>query len=294
MNYEKYLEKNCKSLKGKWVALTGSTGGLGKYIASFVARLGGNLILLNRNVKKSEQQAKLLQESFGVETKIFKVDMADMNSVRNTCEKLQSEKIDFLILNAGAYSLPREKADTGYDVVYQINFISPYFMVKELLGGLSKNAGRVVVVGSIAHKYSNINSRDVDFSNEKAPRKVYGNAKRFLMFSLTRLFSQEKNASLVLAHPGITPTNITSHYSKFVQAVVKYPMKMIFTSPRKSSLNIIKSMFCETNQNQWVGPRFFNIWGKPKIKSLNTCRVDEQNKIFEIAENIYQNLKKID
>ena len=167
-------------------------------------------------------------------------------------------------------------------------------MVKELIEGLSENSGRVVVVGSIAHKYSRINSKDIDFSNEKAPRKVYGNAKRFLMFSLTRLFSQEKKASLVLAHPGITPTNITSHYSKFVQAVVKYPMKMIFTSPRKSSLNIIKSMFCEIKQNQWVGPRFFNIWGKPKIKSLNTCGVEEQNEIFEIAENIYKNLKKFD
>jgi ASC-1-like (ASCH) protein len=163
-------------------------------------------------------------------------------------------------------------------------------MAKKLLPNLQ--GGKVIVVGSIAHKYSKIKTDDIDFSGVKAPRKVYGNAKRFLMFSLETLF---KNAGVeyAIAHPGITPTNITSHYPKWISAIIKYPMKWIFTSPQKAGLNIMKAMFSPMEQNTWIGPRIFNIWGKPKLQKLNTCKEEEQNQIFKIAEEIYQQSDKI-
>lgn len=291
MNYQKYLQKNFKSLDGKWIALTGSTGGLGGEIASFVAGLGGNLILLDRNAKKSEDHAEKLRELYKIEVKTINVDMSDLKSVKAMCEKLKLEKVDVVVLNAGAYSLPRQKGDSGYDVVYQINFISPYYIVKEMLNNLRENKGKVVVVGSIAHKYSQIKEEDIDFSSEKAPRKVYGNAKRFLMFSLERLLQNENDVAYSIAHPGITPTNITSHYSKFIQAIVKYPMKMIFSSPKKASLSILKGIFEDCSFNTWIGPRYFNIWGKPSIKNLKTCKEDEKDEIFKIAEKVYKELK---
>ena len=54
MNIRKWLAKNTHGLKGKTVALTGSTGGLGLELSSHLARLGANLILLDRNSKRSE------------------------------------------------------------------------------------------------------------------------------------------------------------------------------------------------------------------------------------------------
>lgn len=291
MKIEKWLKENTESLKGKWIALTGSTGGLGGHIASFVAGLGGNLIFLDRNETRSLKHAEKIKAEFGGDVKTIKVDMVEINSVQKMCENLKNESVDYLILNAGAYSLPREKSSEGWDNVFQINFVSPYYIVKEMLPLLRGRGAKVVVVGSIAHKYSHINENDIDFSYVKAPRKVYGNAKRFLMYSLFKLFEKEERVSFSIAHPGITPTNITSHYPKFIRAIVKYPMKMIFTSPEKASLNVIKGMFANLSPNSWIGPQVCNIWGKPKIKELKSCTEQESKKIFEIAEKIYYERK---
>ena len=60
MKYEKWINENCSRLDGKTVCITGSTGGLGTVVANELAYLGANLILANRNKKKSEKQKEEL------------------------------------------------------------------------------------------------------------------------------------------------------------------------------------------------------------------------------------------
>ena len=166
-------------------------------------------------------------------------------------------------------------------------------MVKELLPYLrEKKDAKVVVVGSIAHNYSKINTSSIDFAENKKCSKVYGNAKRYLMFSLFELFKYEKNVKLSICHPGITYTNITSHYPKIINVIIKYPMKLIFTSAKKASLTTLSGIFDDTQYHSWIGPRVFNIWGYPKKRRLKTVTVVESKRIGEIAENIYKSIKK--
>jgi hypothetical protein len=79
-----------------------------------------------------------------------------MHSVECAVDILNQNCPDFLIHNAGAYSIPRFKTDQGVDNVFQINFLAPYYMTRELLPELQKRNGRVIFVGSIAHNYSKI------------------------------------------------------------------------------------------------------------------------------------------
>lgn len=290
MKIEKWIENNTDSLCGKTVAITGSTGGLGGHVCKNLASLGANLIFVDRNEKRSRQHAEEIEKQYNVSVKSFIADMAKIEEVDAVAEALNKENVDILIINAGAYSLPREKSSMGYDQVFQINFISPYYLTKRLLSKLKERNGKVVVVGSIAHGYSKICEEDVDFSKVKAPRKVYGNAKRYLMFGLERLLKNE-GVKYSVAHPGITPTNITSHYPKFVSKIIKHPMKWIFTSPSKAGLNIVKAVFEDLNEGFWIGPKIFNIWGKPQIKTLKSCENLEKDKIFEIAERIFAEVK---
>ena len=153
---------------------------------------------------------------------------------------------------------------------------------------IEERKGRVIAVSSIAHNYSKIDEKDIDFSGYKAASKAYGNAKRFLTFSLFGLFKDSESLSIV--HPGITFTNITAHYPKFIFAIIKYPMKVIFMKPKKAALSIIKGIFENTTQNEWIGPRIFNVWGKPLKKALKTCKEKEAQKIQEITEEIYKKL----
>lgn len=288
MNYTKWFENNTLSLQGKTVALTGSTGGIGNELCKYLLGLGAGLVLIDRNKSRSEELQKKLKSEFeNANIRGITADLEDIDSVKKACEQLVTMDVDIFIHNAGAYSIPRHKCSTGYDNVFQINFVSPYFMIMKLLPMLRQRNGKVVVVGSIAHNYSVTDVNDIDFSTRKKASLVYGNAKRYLMFALNELFKNEENVKFAIAHPGITFTNITAHYPKLIFAIIKNPMKVIFMKPKKASLSVIKAIFDDCGYCRWIGPRFFDVWGLPSNKLLKTCNETEREQINKIANDIY-------
>jgi NAD(P)-dependent dehydrogenase (short-subunit alcohol dehydrogenase family) len=292
MNFSSWIQANTTSLKGKTIAITGSTGGLGKEICKHIASLGANIILIDRNKDKSENHMKAIISSFpNVSVSCINANFENIESVKRAVEHLKKHHIDIFIQNTGTYNIPRYECSTGYDNVFQINFVSPYYIIKELLPQIKKRKGRVVVVGSISHRFCRADINDIDFSKVNSDIMVYGNSKRYLMYSLYELFKEEKGISLSIVHPGITPTNITAGYPKLVSKIIKYPMKIIFTSPEKASLSVVRGIFEKTEYHTWIGPKVFNIWGFPTKSTLNTCSIEESEYISDIAEKIYEKCK---
>lgn len=284
MNIKKWLDKNTTGLEGKRVVISGSTGGLGRELCFYLSELKAELILLDRNKKKSEAFAEELRaKNPDLKVSHLTADMSDMESVYRTADRLSRMEIDFLILNAGAYSIPRYVCDSGYLNIYQINFVSPYYLARRLISGIESRGGKIVAVGSIAHNYSKIDERDMDFRTRRQASKVYGNAKRYLTYGLFALNSP----AVSVAHPGISFTGITDHYPPLIFALIKHPMKIIFPHPRVACLSVLKGMFTDCKPNEWIGPSLFDVWGKPSVKPLKTARPTEASKIAEITEEIY-------
>ena len=272
-------------LCGKTVAITGSTGGIGRELCRLLLAAGARLILLDRSAEKSAALQQMLKAEFPyAELTRIPLVLDDMTSVKAACAQLEELPIDILIHNAGAYSIPRYITSAGCDNVFQINALAPYYITKYLLPQLRERGGRVIAVGSIAHRYSKTDPNDVDFATRRASSLVYGNAKRRLMFALYELFREETNASLAVCHPGITLTNITSHYPKWIFALIKYPMKVIFMSPHKAALSILQGCAEPCGYHEWIGPRWFDIWGLPKKRQLRSCTDAECHVIYEAME----------
>ncbi len=287
MNYNKWIKQNTTSLKGKTVAVSGATGGIGTALCNYLAYLGANLVCLDRNADKSNKLINDLKLKYsGLTARHITLDLENFDRVIEVTQQLKNIDIDYLILNAGAYKIPRHKCSTGYDNVFQINFVSPFYLVRKLAPQIKARGGRVVAVSSIAHNYSKIDINDIDFSTRKASSLVYGNAKRILTFSLFNFFGGDNTLSVV--HPGITLTNITAHYPKLVFAVIKHPMKIIFMSPKKASLCVLYGLFNGCRKNEWIGPSWFNVWGLPQKKKLHTCTCSEALQIYNIAKCIYK------
>lgn len=290
--YKKWLTENTERLDGKTVAITGSTGGLGKELARYLASLGASLILVDRSYKRSEEHKRALEAEFpDVSVKLITADLADFDSVKAAGELLLRERVDFLIHNAGAYSIPRTVCTTGYDNVFQINFVSPYYLTRTLMKPIKERGGKIIIVGSIAHNYSKTDNTDIDFKTRKKASRVYGNAKRYVMFSSYALKENEYCPEISVTHPGITFTGITSHYPKLIFALIKHPMKIIFMRRDKAALSILRGVFKSTSKNEWIGPRLFNVWGLPKKKSLTTVSESEYEFIKETTNEIYEGLK---
>ena len=275
-----------KDLVGKTVAVTGATGGIGLPLCKKLLALGTKLILVDRNKNKSlALRDSLLKQFENAEISHVTADLADIKSVKSATEELLKLDIDYFIHNAGAYSIPRYITENGFDNVFHINFVAPFYMIKKLLPLIKEKGGRIIATGSIAHRYNKTNMADFDFRNSKKASCVYGNAKRFLMFSLYKLFENEQEY-LSIVHPGITFTGITDHYPKLIFALIKHPMKIIFMKPKKACLSTVEGLFIHTPYSYWIGPRFFDIWGKPKLSKVKTDK-DEVNIIFNKAEEIY-------
>ena len=291
MKNDKWLNKNAESLSGKRVAISGATGGIGRELCFILAELGAALVLVNRSLTRAKAlEADLINQYPTLEISHVFADLENMESVKAAADELISLEIDYLILNAGAYSIPRKICESGYDNVFQINFISPYYLSRRLLPDIEKRGGRVVAVSSIAHNYSKIDKDDIDFSKRTRASLVYGNAKRHLTYSLLSQFSD--SGSIGISHPGITFTNITAHYPKLIFAIIKYPMKIIFMKPRIAARSIIRAIYDSTGKYEWIGPSLFNVWGNPKKKELRTASAKEIEEISSIAEKIYQEISK--
>ena len=289
MSINKWIKCHTHSLEGKKVAVSGATGGIGRELCAHLASLGASLVLVDRNQRKSAELEEALKKRFpSLSVTRIRADMESLEDVKAAARELVAMEIDYLILNAGAYHIPRHVCHSGYNNVFQINYVSPYFLARALLPHISARGGRIVAVGSIAHNYSKTDMADLDFSGRTKSSLVYGNAKRQLMFSLLSLDSE----SIVLTHPGITLTGITAHYPKLIFALIKHPMKVIFMSPKKASLCILAGLFQNSPKRGWIGPRLFDVWGLPKAKALATCSEDEQRRIAEVAEQIYASLSQ--
>ena len=159
-------------------------------------------------------------------------------------------------------------------------------MIRRLLGHIE----HAVVVGSVAHTYSKIDLDDIDFRTRSAASRAYGNAKRFLMGAMWGL--AREGASVSVVHPGITFTNITAHYPKLVFALIKHPMKVIFMKPARAALSILAGVFQKTQAYEWIGPKWFRVWGLPKKERLNTVCEEELEKIVQTSQEIYRKLEE--
>ena len=291
MTVATWIKKNTTSLAGKTIAVSGSTGGLGHALCESLVALGAQLVLLDRNGEKVNALISRLRRKYpDCRVGYVLMDLSDMASVDAAAEILRYKSIDVLICNAGAYAVPRFITSSGLDNVFQINFAAPYYLVRRLAPVLAARQGRVVLVGSIAHNYSKTDPDDVDFRTRKKASLVYGNAKRYLMFAAYCLFADREDVTLSVTHPGIAVTGITAHYPKWLYAIIKYPMKIIFMKPRRACLSILRGVFEPTASCEWIGPRVFDVWGLPRKHTLRTCDAQEQAYICDQAERIYADL----
>lgn len=290
---ELWLKSNCTDLKDKRIVVTGATGGLGKEICLILAKLHANIIIACRNKNKADKLIEDIKEKY-TDAKIdfVELDFTNLRTVKKCITELKKYNgIDVLINNAGIYNVPVETLDSGYNNIFQVNHLYTYYFTKELLRELEKKENSsCITLGSVAHNYSKLNQEDISFLNQHKPSKIYGNSKRFLMFSLFELF-KDKKVKLAIVHPGVTLTNMTNHYPKAINWLVKLGIKLLFPSPNFAVLSVINGIYESTSYHEWIGPRHFNIWGSPKKSKLKTCSEEESQKIYKITEDIIKEIK---
>ncbi len=148
--------------KGKVVAITGASSGLGKQMAEGYAQCGANLVLLARRVERLEDTAKDLEAKFGIKVLPVKCDVTSEESINAAVAAVEKEfgHCEVLVNDAGGEKgtgtplLDYKKEDWEYTLNLDLTSI---FAVTKAFGNLMKKAmadgkqkyGRVINIASI-------------------------------------------------------------------------------------------------------------------------------------------------
>ena len=276
----------------KKVAITGSTGGLGVEICDMLAKRGFDLVLVDRNPKKSRDNAERLKCSYpSISIETVSCDLTDISDVKRAAAELCEKKVDALVLNSGIYNVPVYKCGSGYNNVFQVNFISQYYLARKL-AEISPELKKVIAMSSIALNYSKTDESDPDFSTRRSAAKIYGNSKRYLTFALFEHFKENGGAKLCVVHPGVTLTNMTNHYPKAINWLVRIGIKILFPSPKKALRSFVAALSDDCADGEWIGPAILGVWGKPKKNVLNGCSENERKYIGKVADRIFEETEK--
>ena len=193
--------------------VTGANSGLGLVTATELARHGAHVVLAVRNTAAGQEAARRI----GGETEVRELDLASLASVRAFAAKLAADHpaIDLLVNNAGVVLLgPRRTSPDGFELQLATNLLGHFALTGLLLANLTAaSAARVVNLSSITHRNAHLDFDDLMFERDYRAAPAYGRSKL-----ATTIFGLELDRRLraagspivsVLAHPGLTRTNLT-------------------------------------------------------------------------------------
>ena len=136
------------------VFVTGSTGGLGREVALALAAAGDHVILHGRNEERAKAVLEAIESDGNGSARFYRADLASLADTRQLAESILADydRLDVLVNNAGVF-LPdqaeRIVTDDGYELHFQVNYLSGYLLADLLMPLLEASApARIINVAS--------------------------------------------------------------------------------------------------------------------------------------------------
>ena len=138
---------------GQFILITGGTKGIGKAVASCLAKAGHNLLLTYASDESAAIRAvNGLQQQFGVEVDSLQADISDKNTIDKIEQYLDDRdiRLEAVVFNAGLTCRdPFEELDMAeWERVFFANVHFPVFLLQRIVNRISKG-GSIVFTGSL-------------------------------------------------------------------------------------------------------------------------------------------------
>lgn len=200
---KKWTARDLPDLTGQTWLITGPTNGIGLEAAKMAAARGASLVLAARNLQRAEQLAEVLG---GAE--VIHLNLDSLACVREAAAQVGD--IDVLINNAGLSTDRRETTHDGFERILGVNFLAPFHFTNLILPKVAK---RIIILGSVAHQWGDINLDDPNFEHRRWTRRTaYAQSKLADMlwgYELARkLHTASSPVDVQIAHPGWAVTNL--------------------------------------------------------------------------------------
>ena len=209
--------KECdEDFKGRLVAITGATSGIGYFTARKYASQGANLLLINRNEEKSIGVCEEICQDFGVECEYKIADFSRISDVQNVAYELLNSNlnIDVFIHNAGVFSTKKEITEDNLELGFQVDYLGSFiltYMLKDKLK--AQETARIIFVNSEGHRFALLGLRldDLEWEDHHySGMRGYGQAKLAQLLSMIKFdeYFKDTGVSINAMHPGSVKSNM--------------------------------------------------------------------------------------
>ncbi|GAA2575309.1 MULTISPECIES: SDR family NAD(P)-dependent oxidoreductase [Streptomyces] len=258
--------------------VTGGNAGIGYFVAEQLAATGAVVVLGSRDPRKAEAAAESIGTRVpGARVRHLRLDLADLASLRPAVERLDVERLDAVVHNAGVAldDPPRRETGAGHELMFGTNHLGHFALTRWLAPLLSAApAARIVTVGSFAARSERLDPDDLESARDYRPKRAYGRSKLAQMvfgFALDRrLRAAGSSVSSVVAHPGgaldsLTPARPPVHTTTAGRRLRGLPAALLVQGKEAGAWPVVRAVLDpRVEGGQLWGPRFFGLRGAPR------------------------------
>jgi len=174
-------------MRGKTVFITGSTDGVGRYVATKLAAQGANVLIHGRDAARANGVIADIKRAGGSVPVFYQADLSSLTETRQLAERVLADhdRLDVFISNAGIGSQnegpQRQVSRDGHELRFAVNYLAGFLLARLLLPRLKASApSRIVNVASLGQ-------HPIDFDDVMIVRNYSG----------TRAYSQSKLSQIM-------------------------------------------------------------------------------------------------
>lgn len=287
-----------ENLKGKTYVITGTSAGIGTFMALELASRGAYVITLNRNTDKARKalaNAGVTEETLS-RVDFLQADISSLNSVRQCANDLLQESsvphIDGLLLNAGIMALPkREISVDGLEMQMATNVFGHHLLTSLLLPKILAAPGTPVIVSTGSGVIKSVHHPELwdDINAEKKydPWQQYALSKtaaihfRDGLLQILGHIPGGDRIKVIATHPGVSATSLFDHLSGVMAAVVNRLKNILLMPADMGALPTLRAAVDENiPSGAFVGPDgFLGVRGYPAV-------IEDFNKKISLAPEL--------
>ncbi|XP_069495835.1 dehydrogenase/reductase SDR family member 12 [Ambystoma mexicanum] len=198
------------NVAGRSFMITGGNSGIGKAVATDIAKKGGTIHLVCRNKDRAEEAKKeIVQESGNENVFVHVLDMSNPKGIWEFADKFKIEHgLNVLINNAGCMVNQREQTEDGLEKNFATNTLGMYILTTALIPVLEEAEDpRVVNVSSGGMLVQKLDVSDLQFEKKNFDGTMaYAQNKRQQIVLTERWAKLYKRIHFSVMHPGWADT----------------------------------------------------------------------------------------
>ena len=277
-------------MQGKTALVTGGTAGIGLVTARALAEKGAAVTIVGRNPQRGEQAARAIRaEVPGADVRFERADLSLLDENRRLARIVaeSADRLDVLVNNAGAIFSRRQVTADGLEATFALNHMSYFLLTNLLLNRLrAAEAGRIVVVASIAHRRAQLDFDDLQCERRYSVRTAYSRSKLAnIMFAYALARRLEGSPVTVNAlHPGLVASRFGSNNGWLFRNAVRLGFRLsgAIGVEEGAELNI---RLASDPALAGVSGRYFS-GGRESRSSAASLSVEDQERLWAASEAV--------